>query len=161
MDILNYALQFERDGEAFYTESATKIKDKNLNSILYFLAAEERTHFQMIKELKTTLPAHPASIFISDVQNIFTRMKEKNEQFVVPKKTALDILEKALVIEDESIKYYDQKKNEVDNPKAKEVLEVLKKQEDAHYSLLSSIIEYYDQPQLWLENAEFNHIRDY
>ncbi|HEQ71382.1 MAG TPA: hypothetical protein ENN69_02745, partial [Spirochaetia bacterium] len=81
MDILNYAMQFEQDGEAFYRESAGKVRDHNLSDLLLYLAAEERKHFQMIKELKTILPESPASIFISDIRNIFTGMKERGETF--------------------------------------------------------------------------------
>ena len=161
MDIFNYALQFEHDGEVFYRDNALRVKDPNLADILLFLAAEEQKHYKMIKDYKTASPARPASIFLSDIQNIFTRMKEKQIAFVEEKSTVTEILNKALAIEDESIQYYDKKKNEVDDPKAKELLSILKRQEDAHYSLIGSLLEYYDTPSLWLENAEFNHINEY
>jgi rubrerythrin len=161
MDILGYALKFEKDGEAFYRESAAEVGDKNIADILLFLAREEQNHYKMIKDVGKVIQNRPASIFISDIQNIFSAMKEKQEKFTGDKSSILDIFERALAIEDESIKYYEQKQKEVDNPKAKELLGILRKQEDAHYSLLSSLIEYYDRPYLWLENAEFNQIKEY
>ena len=50
---------------------------------------------------------------------------------------------------------------EVAEPKAKNLLGALQRQEEAHYSLLSSIIEYYETPNLWMEQAEFHNIKDY
>jgi hypothetical protein len=37
----------------------------------------------------------------------------------------------------------------------------LAKQEEVHYSLLSSIIEFYETPHLWMEQAEFSNLKDY
>ncbi|MBN1525823.1 MAG: ferritin family protein [Spirochaetales bacterium] len=161
MDIFNYALQFEQDGEVFYRESAEKLTDSSLKKILLFLSKEEQKHFQMIKNLKDSSLERPKSIFISDVQNVFTQMKSGGVTFSDDKSTVVDILETGLVAEQDSINYYESKKNEIDDEKAKTLLGILRKQEDAHYSLLSSILEYYERPDLWLENAEFNHIDDY
>ena len=100
-------------------------------------------------------------MFISEINNIFTEMTRKNVTFVEQNDTITRIFEKALDIEQQSITYYEKKAGEIDNPKAKELLLILKKQEEAHYSLISSMIEYYERPQLWLENAEFSHLDDY
>lgn len=161
MDIFNFALQFEHDGEVFYRDHALKVGDRNLADILLFLAAEEQKHYQLIKEIKTSSAVRPASIFLSDIQNIFTKMKTRNEVFVEQKDTVNDILSRALLFEEQSIRFYEKTQKEVDNQNAKELLRVLKRQEEAHYSLLSSILEYYETPKLWLENAEFNHLTEY
>jgi rubrerythrin len=161
MEILKYALQFETDGEKFYKASAEKTKDENLSKIFLLLAKEEQKHYRMIKSLRDNLDERPASMFLSDIINIFTEMKAKNINFAEETTTITGIFEKALDIEQESITYYEKKAGEIDNPKAKEVLLILKKQEQAHYSLISSLIEYYDRPQHWLENAEFTHLDDY
>lgn len=160
MDILGFALKFEKDGEAFYRAQAARLTDTNLRAILLFLAAEERTHYGMIKDLKTS-GSRPASIFISDVQNVFNRMAAARTMFAEEKQTISEIVTRALAIEDESIKYYARQKDVVQDLKAKQVLRILERQEQIHYSLLSSLIEYYDSPALWLEQAEFNHHTDY
>jgi rubrerythrin len=161
MDIFNYALQFEKDGEAFYRESAAALKDKDLIAMLLFLAAEEKNHFRLIKNLKDTTPEHPKSIFISDISNVFSDMKAKNRRFSDPKETITALLTKAMKIEDESIAYYRKAQGNIDLPAAQALLAILARQEEAHYSLLSSIIEYFDTPQLWMEQAEFHNIKDY
>ena len=161
MDIYNFALQFEKDGEAFYRASAAALKDKNLADILLFLAGEEHKHYELLERLKKGEGERPSSIFVSDVTNVFSRMKAKNEGFVDPKDTVTDIFTKAMKIEDESVAYYDKASREAADPKAKNLLGALKRQEEAHYSLLSSIIEYYETPNLWMEQAEFHNIKDY
>lgn len=161
MDILNFALQFEHDGEVFYRDHALKLKDRNLADILLFLAAEEQKHYQMIKDIKGKTTTKPTSIFLSDIQNIFSKMDQNHEIFVDDKNVVTEILEKALEIENQSIRFYERTAKEAGNATARDLLLLLKRQEDTHYSLLSSIIEYYETPHLWLENAEFNHLKDY
>jgi rubrerythrin len=161
MEILKYALQFELDGEKFYRESALAVNDKNIADILTLLAKEEQKHYRIIKELKKGLKYSPSSIFISDIKNIFKRMIDTHQTFIKSNITVMEIFEKALKIEDDSIKYYAKKADEIDDAHAKEVLTLLKKQEQAHYSLISSLIEYYERPQLWMEQAEFNHLDEY
>ncbi len=161
MEILKYALQFELDGERFYRESADRVGDAYLAAILLLLAKEEQKHYRMIKELRQDLAERPASIFISDIKNIFRDMTDKKQGFIKKGNTITEVFEKALHIEDDSIKYYEKKAKDIDDIQAKEVLTLLKKQEQAHYSLISSLIEYYERPQLWLEQAEFTHLEDY
>ena len=161
MDIYNYALQFEKDGEAFYRSSAASLKDPHLSDILLFLAGEEHRHYELLERLKKGDAERPSSIFVSDVTNVFSRMKAKDESFIDQKDTVSDILTKAMTIEEESIRYYDKAGREVAEPKAKNLLGALQRQEEAHYSLLSSIIEYYETPNLWMEQAEFHNIKDY
>ncbi|MBN1797128.1 MAG: ferritin family protein [Spirochaetales bacterium] len=161
MEILKYALQFELDGERFYRESAAGIGDPHLADILQLLAKEEQKHYRMIKDLRRDLNERPASIFISDITNIFRTMIDKKQKFVGKNSTITEIFEKALHFEDESIRYYAQKAQEIDDANIKILLEILKKQEQAHYSLISSLIEYYEKPRLWMEQAEFTHLDEY
>ena len=161
MDIFNYALQFEKDGEAFYRASAAETTDANLAEILLFLAREEQNHYRLIKNLKDHTSEHPKSIFISDITNVFSRMQVRKERFTAPKDSMQNVLQKAMKIEDDSIAHYRKAHASIDDPQAKALLAVLAKQEEVHYSLLSSIIEYYDTPELWLEQAEFNQHKDY
>lgn len=161
MDIFVYAQQFEKDGEAFYLKEAAAVKDKNLADILTFLAGEERKHYAYIQEFKDQTDEHPASIFLSDIANVFTRIRDGHLRFTEPKDTMTDVLSKAMKIEEDSITYYRDTEKKMDDPRAKNLLALLAKQEQVHYSLLSSIIEFYETPHLWMEQAEFNNLKDY
>ncbi|MFH1613968.1 MAG: ferritin family protein [Planctomycetota bacterium] len=46
VDIFDYALQMEKDGESFYREIAQKTSNKGLQAILTMLADEEVKHDQ-------------------------------------------------------------------------------------------------------------------
>ncbi|RPJ07167.1 MAG: hypothetical protein EHM28_08115 [Spirochaetaceae bacterium] len=161
MDIFNYALQFEQDGERYYREGASKLTDDNLKKILLFLAEEERKHYYWIRDFKSSSGKRPSSIFISDIQNIFSTMRQKGEYFTDDLGAVTIVLEKAMELEKQSMKYYESKGREVNDPDTKNLLEALRKQEDAHFVLLASIVEYYEKPSLWIENAEFNHLDEY
>ncbi len=56
-DVLNYALDAERESYAIYTGAAKKTKDKNIKKIWEMLADEEKHHMQMIDtEIKSAEP---------------------------------------------------------------------------------------------------------
>ena len=59
------------------------------------------------------------------------------------------------------IKLYKGEAEKTKDKGLKKALLLLKKEEDSHYSLISSWIEYYDRPHLWLEQAEFTHLEEF
>jgi rubrerythrin len=161
MDVLHFALQFEKDGEAFYRAAGAGLDDKNLSAILILLAEEEKKHYQFIKALGDGTPEHPQSDFLTDIANIFTRLREKGERFTESKTDVTGIFTRAMAIENESIAFYRSAQAQTGEPGARDLFSLLAGQEEAHYSLLSSLIEYYETPHLWMEQAEFNNLKDY
>ncbi|MBN1697657.1 MAG: ferritin family protein [Spirochaetales bacterium] len=161
MDIFDFGMKMEQEGEQYYRENARKIEDENASQLIFFLANEENRHYQLIKHLKEGCGGVLYTRFVKDVKTIFKKMKEKGESFVEEKSGMMDILNGALRMEQESIDFYRTESEKTDNPEARELLRLLKKEEDAHYSLVSSLIEFYETPHLWLEQAEFTHLTDY
>ncbi len=49
MDIFDYAIQMEKDGEKYYREIAGKTNNKGLATIMNMLADEEVRHIQIIE----------------------------------------------------------------------------------------------------------------
>jgi rubrerythrin len=88
-------------------------------------------------------------------------MKEKDQGFVSDKDTLIAVLEKAMDLEDRSVTFYRSRAEEASTEDERDIFLLLKKHEDVHYSLLSSLIEYYDRPSHWLEDAEFTHLEEY
>jgi rubrerythrin len=167
MDIFEFGMKMEQEGEIFYRGHAEKINDANASELLIFLADEEKRHYELIKHLKDGLKGVFYTNFLKNVKTVFQRMKEKGETFIEEKAHMVEVLNKALAMEEESIKLYRKEAEKVDkvdkasNPEIRELLLLLKKEEDAHYSLISSLIEFYETPHIWLEQAEFTHLTDY
>lgn len=52
MDIIEFAMQMELDGMAFYEKNAATSSDPELKKMLTMLAEEEQRHFNFFKRLK-------------------------------------------------------------------------------------------------------------
>ena len=161
MDILSFAMQMELDGRSFFLENAEKLSDDNAAKILKFLADEEYKHYEFIERFKEGSKDVPKSSLVKDVKNIFVQMKEANQTFTAKKDSMVDVLNKGLDIEDKSVRFYQEQADKSDSDDDKDIFLLLKRQEDKHYSLLSSLIEYYERPDQWLEQAEFARSDDY
>ncbi|HUV06785.1 MAG TPA: ferritin family protein [Spirochaetia bacterium] len=161
MDILSFGMQMELDGKVFYQENAEKVKDKNIRDILKFLADEEQKHYDFIKRFRDGSREVPDSRLVEDVQNVFVKMREENATFLDNRDSMIAVLHKGLDMEDKSVEFYTERADQSDNPDDRDIFLLLKKQEDKHYSLLSSMIEFYDRPNQWLEQAEFTHLEEY
>ncbi len=77
MDIYQFAMQMEKDGEIFYRQLAKECHEPGLVGIFTLLAAEEVTHYQAIKRLsKKENPSLPGeSAILQNVKNIFVSMQ--------------------------------------------------------------------------------------
>ena len=62
---------------------------------------------------------------------------------------------KAREIEELSVKFYQEKSAEVDDPARKRILERLAAEEERHFFLMENLVRMLGQPYTWLENAEF------
>ncbi|MFH2002711.1 MAG: ferritin family protein [Planctomycetota bacterium] len=82
MEIFDFAMQMEKDGEMYFRELAKGCKDKGLANILTMLADTEVVHYNILKEMKNkAAPDLPESNLMADVKNIFVKMKEEKRKF--------------------------------------------------------------------------------
>ena len=160
MDIFEYAMQMEKDGESYYRELAGRTENAGLKSILTMLADEEVKHYNALQQIKTAQPQMAVTTVLADAKNVFAQMKATGD------KPDLDIEQtelyrKAQDIEKESRDFYKAKADDVEEQYQKQVFLRLADEEGRHYFLLENIIEFVSRPETWLEDAEFNHLEDY
>jgi len=160
MDIFEYAIKMETDGEAYYRELAGRTKNKGLKSILTMLAEEEVRHRNVITAMKAEQPELPDSSLLSEAKNIFSEMKGSGEKIASGLGQA-GLYEKAQDLEQKSREFYLEKARRVEEEDQKTIFLKLAEEENRHCFLLESIIEFVSRPENWLENAEFNHLDEY
>lgn len=164
MNVFDYAMKMEQDGEAYYREGAKEAEgngNKGLATILNFLADEEVKHYNIFKAMKEgKRDSLPPSNLMRDVKNIFEEMKESGDTFNFDAKQ-VDYYEKAKVVEKESEDFYREKAAETTAVHEKDNLLKIADEEARHYRLLDSIKEFVQRPERWLEDAEWNHLEDY
>jgi rubrerythrin len=161
MNVYDYAMEMEKDGEAFYLSITKEIADKGLKSIFKLLAAQELRHYLFFKSLKeqASVPL-PESSFLKDVENVFRKMTGSNKKFnlELPQK---DIYRQAQALEKKSEDFYLKIAKEFTEETQKKMVLKIADEEKQHYRLLEDLIEFISRPQTWLENAEWNHKEQY
>jgi rubrerythrin len=159
MDIYEYAMQLEKDGENLYREVASKTANKGLKTILTMLADAEVRHYRLFENMKNNDKVQMYdSPILNDVKNIFIEMREK-KQFETDV-SELELYKKAQGIEKLTRDFYLDKAKEV-VPEQKEIFLKIAEEEKRHYLVLENIIRFVSQPDIWLENPEWYHLEDY
>ena len=160
MNIFEYAMQMEKDGENYYHQLAQQTANIGLKTILTMLADEETKHYNAIEKMKTADPQMAETKILTDAKNIFVQIKESNEKFGFDIGQT-ELYKKAQDIEKKSRVFYLEKANEVEEEYQKEIFLRLAEEEKKHFFLLENIIEFVSRPEHWLEDAEFFHLEEY
>ncbi len=159
MDIYEYAMRMEKDGESLYREVASKTGDQGLKAILIMLADAEVKHYKLFQNMKNNDKlGMPETPILNDVKNIFIEMREK-KQFEADV-SQIELYRKAQGIEEQTRDFYLAKAEEVASDQ-KEIFLKIAGEEKRHYLILENIIRLVSQPDIWLENPEWYHLEEY
>ncbi len=155
MDIMEFAINMEIEGENFYNEQADRSKDDRLKTVMLMLANEEKHHAELLvsksKELQYQLIK---SNTISDAESIFKGLKDfKSDIKEFPDQ--LDFYRMALDKEQQSIELYNKLLLEVTDDKSKELFEYIIDQEKDHYKIIEELVLLLKHAKDWVESAEF------
>jgi len=161
MDIFEFGMKMEKDGEAFYRKLAGECGDMGLASILNMLADAEVDHFNVLEEMSgKSDPAMAQTDLLSGVKNVFAGMREGNHEFDF-KAPQVDLYKKAQDLEKQSEMFYREKAEAAEADAHKEIFNKIAVEEKQHYLVLDTIIDFVSRPESWLENAEWNNLREY
>ena len=160
MDIYDYAMQMEKDGEDLYRDLASKTVNPGLKTILIMLADAEVRHFKLFQNMKNNNKVVTADISIlNDVKNVFVKMKEKKSSGVDV--SQIELYRKAQGIEKMTQDFYEEKAGEVKDESQARIFLKIANEEKRHYLILESIIDFVNRPASWLENPEWYHMEEY
>ncbi len=160
MNIFEFAMKMEKDGENYYRQLAEKVNNKGIQTILTMLADEEVKHYNALVKIQAQKPQMAETTILTDARNVFEQMKEGNEKFNIDV-NQIELYKEAQKIEERSINFYLEKADEVTEEYQKELFLKLAEEEKKHYFVLENIIEFVSRPQTWLENAEWHHLDEY
>ncbi|RJP29581.1 MAG: hypothetical protein C4533_00895 [Candidatus Omnitrophota bacterium] len=139
------ALKIEQDGKDFYKKLLEKGFSEDIDSSLNFLVGEEAKHLKIFEEaLFSFRQGHEDN---SDENDLLTSVdygifqpyasiKELNQIITEPKKA----FELGLLIENNSIRFYNAVKAHIGSPGTKDTLALIIKEEERHKELLEKMI---------------------
>ena len=155
MNILEFAINMELDGEKYYNDQAEIINDKNLKNIFLILAKDENSHAKILQDKSNNLSYDlKSNETLSEAKNLFKGIKDfKNEIKLNPDQ--LDLYRVALEKEKESIDLYEKLLSQSEDNESKKLFEFLIDQEKDHYTTLEEIVSQLNKSNDWVEAAEF------
>lgn len=161
MDIYEYAMQMEKDGEVLYREMAANTANTGIRNILIMLADAEVRHYDTFRKMKAAEKVEvPDTNILNDVKNIFKKMRETGELSNL-NISQIELYKKAEGIEKKSEEFYLKEAVEVKDDSQKRAFRKIAREESNHFLILESIINLVERPQLWLENPEWYHLEEY
>lgn len=165
MDIYEYAMKMEKDGENYYRELAANSGNEGVRNILNMLADEEVKHFHVLQQMKSheghaKLAELADSKLLGSARNIFTEMREKNSELVADEEQAR-LYRSVQETEKQSYHFYLEKSEAAGSEAERELLLRIAEEEKRHMFLMGNIADFVARPAIWLEDAEFNHLEEY
>ncbi|HWR97662.1 MAG TPA: ferritin family protein [Candidatus Methanoperedens sp.] len=161
MDIYEFAMQMEKDGEAYYRECAANTASGGLRGILEMLAQAEATHFELFRRMRAREEASLGdSKLLEGVTNIFAEIR-KTEGAGGARASEADLYRKAQEIEKRSWELYEGAARQAASPGERLLFERVAVEERRHFRILEGIVAFVTRPDQWLENAEWHHLEEY
>ncbi len=157
MDIFEFAMQMEKDGENYYREIIARIDNTGVKKILSIMAEEEVKHYEIFAEMKSRSPELAQSSALTDVKNIFAQMKESGED-ISANLGQVELYKKAQELEEKSKNFYLEKSEVVETEAQKEMLLKIAEEENRHYLILEHVIQFVTRTDHYLEDAEFDNL---
>jgi rubrerythrin len=161
MEVFDFALKMEKDGEDFYRNLAREAGDNGVARVLTMLAGAEVKHYEAIKAMANEKYEYSEQPVMAPARNIFQEMKESGEKVFDLKAKQLDAYRTAQELEKKSRDYYRLQAEQMKESPAGEIFSLLANEEEKHYRLLDSLADFVSRPETWLENAEFTKLEDY
>jgi rubrerythrin len=161
MDVYDYAMQMEKDGESYYRSAALRVNHKGLRSILTMLADSEVAHYYLFKQMKDDEKVSlKDSTILADVKNVFQQIAESKD-FSLIELSTVELYKTAQDIEQKSIKLYEEQASRAGEGQIKEAFLKVADEEKKHYLILEKLVDFVSQPDTWLENPEWYHLEEY
>lgn len=166
MNIYEFAMKMEKDGQAFYEKMAAQSENKILKQILTNLAQDEVKHYNLFKKFRDGDIAGisdkelTSTTVVKNAKNVFEQLNASK----MPAKFSDNIVaswKEAQVIEKKSEDFYREKSVEEKNDKVKKTIVKIADEEHKHWLLIENVLQFLERPRQWVENAEWNNMEPY
>ena len=163
MDMYEFAMKMELDGQEFYERQAAATQDKQLKEILMSLAEEEKNHYDIFKQLRDNQVASIGELAtgndtLNKIKNIFVEMSQTPEGTSFGE-DAIAVWTEALQIEEKSVKFYIEKAHAETDAEKKCILEKIADEERNHIHMIDGVLTYLKFPDAFAESAQFKNFQ--
>lgn len=165
-DVIEFALQMERDGKAYYERLATQASSSSIREIFQTLAEEEDKHFRVFAKIREGLfveagrELDAAQERMKTVRNVFVQLTEN----CAPTSPGPDVRaawEQALRAEEQSENLYREEAARTNDAARRTLFEKIADEEKSHRSLIDNMISFAVDPQSFVDSADFMHFKSW
>ena len=165
-EALAAAIEMEKKGQKFFSETAGKADEELAKEVFTFLAAEELNHIRAIEKFNEEYLAGEKI----DVEHLIDDLKQgrpmqtidelfKNLSGSVPLEgTNLDAYNFAMEFERKGGEFYKKAEAEASDPAAKKLFGFLVGEEQKHFKIVESCLLYFDNPEEFFHQREGWHV---
>ena len=161
MNVYEYAMQLEKDGENYYREAASRSNAQGSGQDIHELPMPKSSTMTSSSKMKERKAWQlPDTTILKDVKNIFVTMREEGGLEGIGA-SEIELYTKAQAIEKMTEDFYREKGAHVEDGTEREAFLKVAGEEQKHYFILQQIIDFVSRPYQWLENAEWYHLEEY
>ncbi len=153
-EALNKALDFEQKGHDIYEEIAKKTKNQIVAETFSYLADQELSHIQGIKDYLENNQIELGGEAPSHTKEFFTMTVKEFRKKTALSKDDIKAHETALELEKSSYEFYKKQNISTKDEELKKFFSVLMDQENAHYELIQKAYEFIKNPTAFYTEEE-------
>lgn len=155
MNVYEYAMKVEKDGEAYYRQLASKSPNEGLKRVFTILADAEVKHYLAFKSMRDQDGQDISALDIStDTKTIFETLNAQKESSSL-NLSEIEYYEAAIKREEDSYSFYVTKAEELTDDAQKAVFMNIAQEEVKHKEILENILLFIQEPDNWVASAEF------
>ena len=145
-EIIDIAVQLEKNGETFYRQAAESHSDAKLISLLQWLADDEVSHVQKFSAMKRTLKVEVADPSLAEMGQRLFRQTVGDQGFSLTENglSSLEdpkgLLDLAIEFEKDTIIFYQLLRSFVKDPDVREQLDGIISEEQSHVRNLQALL---------------------
>ena len=158
ISIIEQAIHLEVTAEANYREAAQKTTDASACKILELLADEESEHAKILRGMSDVANLEGSDV-LEKARTWVRGVVEGGLLAISSDVDLLAVLRRAMDIEQMTEAFYREQGSETEDADISGLFGKLADIEKAHFLFVGSLVEYFDRPNEWIENAEFG-LRD-
>jgi rubrerythrin len=152
--LIDEAIALEERAEMNYRSAAETTTDVSAATVLRLLADEEASHANALRTMNVG-GLEAGSSLIDAGKDWIGGQIEGGVGSISTDAGLLDVLRRAMEIERTTEAFYRERGAASDQDEIRVLFERLARIEKGHYLFVSTLVEYYDRPNEWVESAEF------
>jgi rubrerythrin len=153
------AIEMEKSGYRFFTEASNKVKHEVGRKLFSRLAAEEIDHMRTFEKIFNELSGgsnwQEAMKAIQPTKRVPYFDEARKEFKVEDMSVELDYLKRALDLERDAIRFFEEAIRDSETPEVREIFDRILTEERGHYDLIQSEIDSINGNGFWFDVQEF------